>query len=90
MDSIILSSQSVSILSQIITDNILITHKLLHSMKINFKGKIKIMAIKLDMFKAYDHVEWSYLKVSMRALGFIDSWIDLVMFCITSVNTLVR
>lgn len=86
MDSIILSSPSAFIPSQIITDNILIAHELLHSMKNNTKGKIGRMVVKLDMSKVYNRVEWQYLKASMKALNFVDRWINLVISCVTSVN----
>jgi hypothetical protein len=44
------------------------------------------MALKLDMSKAYNRVEWVFLEVVMRRLGFEDKWVGLLMTCITIVK----
>lgn len=70
MHFIIFKNQNTFIPDRLITDNIMITHEVLHIMKQNKKGKFGIMALKLDMSNTYDKVEWSYLEVAMKALGF--------------------
>jgi len=40
------------------------------------------MTIKLDMDKAYDHAEWSFLRQIMLRLGFRTKWFNMVMGCV--------
>ena len=41
-------------------------------------GKTGACAVKLDMAKAYDRVEWSYLQGIMLRLGFQTELVDLI------------
>ena len=51
------------------------------------KGKEKdFMAVKLDMSKAYDRVEWGFLKAMVDKMGFCKKWVELIMKCIKTVS----
>lgn len=45
-----------------------------------------MMALKLDISKAYDRIEWNFLQQMMRKLGFAEAWIQLVMIYVTTVT----
>lgn len=52
-----------------ITDNIIIAHKMLRFLKRD-KSSNHHMAIKIDMSKAYDRVEWDMIISMMKRVGF--------------------
>jgi hypothetical protein len=71
LPDIISYNQSAFIPGRLITDNILVAYETLHSMQTRLWGKEGYMALKLDMSKAYDRVEWGFLEAVMGRLGSI-------------------
>lgn len=78
--------QSAFVPHRAITDNIIIGHECLHSIRGTKTGLNGMSALKLDLSKAFDRVEWSYLRCVMKKLGFHDHWISQIMRCLSTVT----
>ena len=73
-------------LSRSITNNVLTAFETMHCIDQKRKGKEALVAVKLDISKAYDQVEWSYLEATLRKMGFHEKWIALMMMCVRMVS----
>lgn len=47
------------------------------------------MAVKIDLEKAYDKVDWGFLQAVLQAIGFSGALVTLIMYTVTSVRLLV-
>ena len=85
LQRIVHPAQSAFIPGRTIHDNILIAHEVVNKFK-HMKGKKGYVALKLDMEKAYDRIEWDFLLNSLNQLGFHDNWIQWIKECISTVS----
>ena len=49
-------------------------------------GSHVFMALKLDMSKTYDRVEWFFLEKLMRKIDFNERWTNLILLCVKLVT----
>ena len=66
--------------------NIPIAYEVNHSLNSKSTDKEGSMSIKLDMSKAFDRVEWHFLKGMKLALDFHPSFINLISSCCFTVS----
>ena len=83
---IISPNQSAFIPGHLILDNVLVAFEALHTMDTCMIGRKGYMALKLDMRKAYNWVEWDFLEAIMTKLGFDGQWVEMVMTCVRTVS----
>ena len=67
--NIISETQSTFMSDRLFTDNVLVAFETMHYLNQKKKGKIGAMALKLDMSKAFNQVEWGYLQARMHGRG---------------------
>ncbi|XP_057444580.1 uncharacterized protein LOC130736815 [Lotus japonicus] len=85
LPDIVSENQSAFVPNRLITDNALVAFECFHHMKSN-RSRSGNIALKLDMTKAYDRVEWSFLERTLTHFGFPPQWIKVVMGCVNTVT----
>lgn len=86
LQDVISENQSAFVPDRAISDNVLITHEVLHFLKISGATKHCTMAVKTDISKAYDRLEWSFIRAVLERMGFHPTWIGWMMQCISTVS----
>ena len=86
LPKVISETQSAFVAKRLITDNILLAQEAFHALRTNPICKAKFVAIKTDMSKAYDRVEWNFLEALMLKMGFDERWVAWIRLCISSVS----
>ena len=65
LPSIISDTQSAFVHGRLITDNVLVPYEMMHHISQKKSGKVGDLALKLDMSKASDRIEWSWMEKIM-------------------------
>ncbi|KAL9690358.1 hypothetical protein QQ045_010756 [Rhodiola kirilowii] len=90
LDKVISLNQSAFVKGRIITDNIVLAQEINHFIKCRQKQKEGYASLKLDMSKAFDILEWSFIEQMMLKMGFARDWVEKIMLCVTSVSYRVK
>eukprot|EP00253_Pinus_taeda_P020461 PITA_20461 len=81
LPGIISPEQSGYVEGRKITDGIILSHEIIHSLK---HSKKPGMLLKIDLSKAFDSISWDYIKKTLSAFGFANAWIRWIMSLISS------
>lgn len=86
LNTIISEKQSAFIEGRLLTDNALIAYEVNHYIRRKTQGKVGVAGLKVDISKAYDRLEWSFIEEMFQRFDFPALWVDRVMKCVKSVS----
>ena len=81
LTKVISKSQNAFVEGKQILDVVLVANEAIDSILRSNGGFI---ICKLDIEKAYDHVDWSFLCWVMKKMGFGEKWISWIRWCIST------
>ncbi|KAJ0453055.1 putative RNA-directed DNA polymerase [Helianthus annuus] len=84
LESLVSINQSAFVPGRKISDNILLTQELMHNYHTN-RGPSRC-ALKIDIQKAYDTVNWSFLETVLTRFGFHRKMVKWIMTCVSTVS----
>ncbi|XP_057443833.1 uncharacterized protein LOC130735985 [Lotus japonicus] len=81
--SLIDENQSNFLGGRSMLDGVVVANEIIHDAKLRKKGTL---VFKADFEKAYDTVDWSFLRYMMFRMNFCEKWINWIMNCISSAS----
>lgn len=86
MESIISPCQNAFIQGRNISDNIFLAHEIMDALRKKKGRKYNFGALKIDMSKAYDRVDWNFLRAMLTVMKFDTKWVQWIMECVTTIR----
>jgi hypothetical protein len=83
LPSYISQSQSAFIAGRHISSNVILTQEIIHSFKLK-SWTSQAFLLKIDLAKAFDHLEWSFISQALTRIGFNSHFINLIYTCIST------
>ncbi|KAL8099026.1 hypothetical protein AgCh_031650 [Apium graveolens] len=71
---------------KLFSDNALIAFEANHYIHRKTQGRTRVVGLKVDISKAYDRSEWTYIEWMLTKFGFPQMWITRIMKCIRTVS----
>ncbi|CAM8915895.1 unnamed protein product [Rhodiola kirilowii] len=90
LPEVISPEQSAFFKGRLIMDNFLIAHEAAHFIKHAKHRRDVFGSLKLDMSKAYDRIEWGFLKSILLRLGFNENWVSKIMSYVSCTTYCIR
>ncbi|XP_062005887.1 uncharacterized protein LOC133723071 [Rosa rugosa] len=78
--------QSAYVPGRLISDNTLVATEAAHFMHKLRHQESGFFSLKLDISKAYDRLDWTFIHAMLTKLGFASQWVQIIMKCVTSVG----
>lgn len=85
MHALVSPFQTAFILGRRDTDNVIVVQELVYMIKKKI-GKARCMIIKVYLEKAYDRIEWSFMRSMLVSLGFHKDTVELILNCISTTS----
>ncbi|KAK8936556.1 putative ribonuclease H protein [Platanthera zijinensis] len=82
LKKLISEEQAAFVPGRLMTDNCLLAQELIHRLHTT-ESSTGYMAIKIDLEKAFDRMQWSFVERALLAFNFPPQWIKLIMECIS-------
>lgn len=86
LDKLVSPMQSAFIPGRKGVDNAIVVQELIHTIS-SKKGRVGFLAIKVDLEKAYDKIEWSFIREVLLNANLPKKLVDLILSCVSSVST---
>ena len=83
LDKIVSSVQSTFVPGRKGVNNAIIVQEIIHTIS-KRKGRVGYMEIKVDLEKAYDKLEWSFIQETLLKANLHRGLVDLIMNCVSS------